>query len=109
MRIVDPQLSGLFHNADSWIMPPGGTRSRVEGDKCTRSRRAASIRRRCFGRSDRSRVGQQVDGHAGFNSGRPELIVLHKPIVEFGGAAFLRITAFDVRCRRFKPRSVRAE
>jgi hypothetical protein len=33
-------------------MPPGGTRSRVEGDKCTRSRRAASIRRRCFGRSD---------------------------------------------------------
>ena len=41
-------LDGLFHNADFWIMPPGGTRSRVERDKSARSRRATSIRRRCF-------------------------------------------------------------
>src|SRR6516162_2701729 len=28
--------------------------------------------RRCFGRSDRSRIGQQVEGHAGFKSSRPD-------------------------------------
>ena len=33
--------------------------------------RKATVRR--FGRSDRSRVGQQVDGHAGFKSSRPDL------------------------------------
>ncbi len=52
-----------------------GNRLSFDGDSHAHSHGSASLLPRCVGRSDRRRIGQQLEGHAGFKSGCPVQMV----------------------------------